>query len=332
MNEKQLSDTVFQSQDENKGVHEPVKAEQTSKNGKDQSISEPLRKRLKVSEIEANTTVASFDESLIPLVDVWSQPPLSLKKTTRIEVKWDLICDEQQSNQDVDFANKNSKVSRWWGANLLPHDGKSFHILHGDPEDEEEKANENVHYDAVNREKSNSPQKNTTSIKAPIRILDYDPYPDGGFLERDISSVIFLNQHSLMDINNLQSLWYRIEGSNWDEGMPDDEIETEKEAESLTDFNGQSVHNGEQAISLTGEDGLRNILDKVLETAMKKSGVQHKMMNMPAAQQCFMADRIVKAKERMLRKLMSTNTEKGVEEITPEHVRKCMEEIGAEGL
>lgn len=327
----EVQNIKFQIEDDNNDCYSPPPSKRakviTAANG---TTAEPLKPfpspkvavappiSNKKSPTVQNTTKTKAT-SEIPLIDVCSTLSQQLHKpVTRIEVKWDIIPEDECTTLQQ---QESKKESRWWAANVIPHDDNSYHILRPDPDDEDEDVDEQT----------------ATAVKVPIRILDYDPYPEGGFLEREISNVVFLNEHSIMDLDTSQSLWFRVEGSNWEEGMPDTTTTNEIHAALHPNTSSSTASSGGNPLNQTviplstGEEGLRSILDTVLATAMQKSGVQSKMNQMTAAQQCFMADRIVKAKERMLRKLMQTNREQGVEEITPEHVRMCMEEIGTEG-
>lgn len=322
----------------------------------------------------------NYDDANIPIVDVLSthsslnqqsQTPSSSQNNgtqkSRIEVKWEIIPEEvdQIMTQNPTMDLSSYKISRWWGANLISHDGTSYHVLRPDPDDDDDIDDDLDDTDNVNEKdakttptaetnttattKSSASTTASTAVKAPIYMLDYDPYPEGGFPHRELSHVIFLNQHSLMDVDTNQSLWFRWEGSDWEDHMPllQDSSTTSSALLSTLHNNDHPESNSNDIPLEGGENGLRSILDSVLAKALENSGIYTKMTTqMSAAQQCFMADRIHQAKERLLTKLMDTtahlssedgknNNNSGggnkVKEITPELVRKCMEEIGTEG-
>jgi len=74
----------------------------------------------------------------------------------------------------VDHGEEQEEESRWWGATLLEHDGRTI--------------------DSV-----------------AIRTLDYDPYPDGGFPDRSLDDVIFIGPDTLVNHpSHDQELSFRI--------------------------------------------------------------------------------------------------------------------------
>lgn len=264
--------------------------------------------------------------TVVPLIDICSTLPFPENQNPqRIEVKWNLEPIVDKNATSTDGNNTDNIETRWWAANLLPHDGTSYHILHDDGCDgAEEETTTSVNPTEKNEDENHQTtqeqtQKNIhiSSAKLPVRVLDYDPYVAGGFDEREISRVVFLSNHSIMDIDTQLTLWFRIEGSNWDEGMPSDQ----EKLQSRDKTNSTTINNN-------SEGQIRDILDDVLKSALEKTGMNQKMNNLTAAQQCYMADRIVKAKERLLTKLMSSQSNHSKEsgsapqDITPEYVKR----------
>ena len=96
---------------------------------------------------------------------------LGYKAGDRFEVQWEI---HEQSN---DEASSEVPKTRWWGATLLEHDGR-------------------------------------TEDSVAIRVLDYDPYPEGGFPERSQEDVIFLGKTTLVNPVSQDELTYRQEGSD----------------------------------------------------------------------------------------------------------------------
>jgi hypothetical protein len=66
--------------------------------------------------------------------------------------------------------------TRWWGATLIAHDGR------------------------------------TSDDSVAIRVLDYDPYPEGGFTERSREDVIFIGKEVLINPESMEELTYRLAG------------------------------------------------------------------------------------------------------------------------
>jgi len=269
-----------------------------------------------ISFVEKSPTKKSEED--IPIIDVCATLTDSNNQPiTRIQVKWDLHVDNpsptttiprdestttssQTNDTTTEHTSTSNKKEIWWGATLLPHDGTSYHIL---------------------RDESSENTDQNSNIKVPLRTLDYDPYPSLGFTEPEIAQVVFTNHHSCMDIHTQQSFWFRAEGSNW----------TEEQA------NCHQNDKEEELVSLTGEEGLTSILDSVLTTTFDQNPlIQQKFQKMSRAQQCLISDKIRLVKEKMVEKLMQQSSSNGAEEknsqreITPDDVKQCMQEIGAE--
>jgi hypothetical protein len=94
---------------------------------------------------------------------------LGLKVGDRLEVEWEIV--EEGSDEST------SPRTRWWGATLLEHDGR-------------------------------------TEDSVAIRVLDYDPFPEGGFPERSQEDVIFIGRDVLIDPVTEQELFFRREGDD----------------------------------------------------------------------------------------------------------------------
>lgn len=80
---------------------------------------------------------------------------------------------------------------RWWGATLLEHDGR------------------------------------TTEDGVAIRVLDYDPCEEWGYLERSLEDVVFGNEFFLINPETLDQLFYRKEGEEAVVGLDEDDLRDE---------------------------------------------------------------------------------------------------------
>lgn len=100
---------------------------------------------------------------------------LGLQSGDRIEVQWDCEMGPQQENK-----------THWWGATLLPHDGRGF--IEEDPETGE-------------------------SRSVAVRVLAYDAYPEGGFPEPSEETVLFVSSDSLLDFSSRELLTFRLSES-----------------------------------------------------------------------------------------------------------------------
>eukprot|EP00586_Coscinodiscus_wailesii_P002365 CAMPEP_0172479224 /NCGR_PEP_ID=MMETSP1066-20121228/3683_1 /TAXON_ID=671091 /ORGANISM="Coscinodiscus wailesii, Strain CCMP2513" /LENGTH=300 /DNA_ID=CAMNT_0013239501 /DNA_START=272 /DNA_END=1174 /DNA_ORIENTATION=+ len=108
---------------------------------------------------------------------------IGLKPNARIEVKWSII---------MIRSNILERETRWWGAKLLPHDGRMRTLFEVDGLGDD-------------------------PVTVPIRVLDYDPYVSGGFHERSTAEVVFLNDHLLYEMATDTYLSFRTEGSAWED-------------------------------------------------------------------------------------------------------------------
>ena len=120
----------------------------------------------------ATTVVTPFDTART----------LGFQAGDRIEVRWEL------SSEDT---NSVSTESRWWGATLLEHDGR------------------------------------TTDDGVAIRILDYDPCEEWGYPERSLESVIFGNEFFLINPETMDQLFYRKEGEESVVGLDEEDLREE---------------------------------------------------------------------------------------------------------
>lgn len=263
----------------------------------------------------ASTPVESSNASL-PKTEVEDVClTLGLNAGDRVEVLWTLHPDEEEEDGDnsgegtVEASSAkagnnegtppttNGTITgthnRWWGATLLPHDGR-VHVLC--PDENEEK---NV--------------QNSDAVTVPIRVLDYDPYPDGGFQERSKEDVAFLSAHSILNIGSGSSAYFRREGTDWE--APQNEDENDPMMMAADDLYVSATTPSSR------EDALRTVLDTVLARSLINMGAEKKMLGLTAAQRCVVAERIAQGKERLLETMRG---HEGV--ITGDHMRQFMEE------
>ena len=80
-----------------------------------------------------------------------------------------------------------------------------------------------------------------------------------------------------------------------------------------------------------GQEEMGNFMDALMQSTLEKIGVDQRMANLAPSQQMMIAERIHKAKEGFLSKMLS-ETEKmsGDKVITADVVRKCMSEMNEE--
>ena len=231
-------------------------------------------------EVEDGNSNPSKKMKTIEDVEITDIPStLNIKDGVRIQVQWDIAND-----------NEGTSYTKWWSATLMPHQEGRLYKL----EDEND------------------------ATMVPIRTLQYDAFPEGGFHEISNEDVCFLTEHSLLNMNSMSRAYWRLEDDkDWeptnDDNVDDDEISV-----------------GSNANATTRETALRNVLDAVLERALIQSKTLEKMEKLEASQRCFMAEKITHTKEKLVQMLMKQfNDDDSFENvITPEHIRSCMEQLG----
>lgn len=204
---------------------------------------------------------------------------LNLTDGNQIEVQWDI-------NDDIN----GSSYVKWWKATLLPQvEGRLYKL-----------------------------QDDNDATLVPIRTLQYEAFPEGGFNEISKEDVCFLTQHSLLNMNSMARAYWRLEGEKDWEPPANEEIDDD-------------VSVGSNANATTRETALRNVIDAVLERALVQSKTLEKMSKLEASQRCFMADKITNVKEQLVQSLMKQlegNDDNFENVITPNHIKMCMEQLG----
>jgi hypothetical protein len=187
---------------------------------------------------------------------------LGLKPGERFEVQWEITQGDESGGDaaaaDADVENEEETVeTRWWGATLLEHDGR-------------------------------------TEDSVAVRVLDYDPYPEGGFPERSREDVIFLGRDVLIDPNTHEEMRYRPLGED------------------------------DSTAVWLGREGVEEVVNATLANAMQKNSKSWNGLS--RAQQASIADIIAKKKEKLLELLLSQPN--GVVTTTEMHaiIAKTMQE------
>lgn len=146
---------------------------------------------------------------------------LDINDGMRLEVEW------QVEIEDV-------PTSRWWGATLLEHDGR-------------------------------------TDDGVAIRILEYDPFPEGGFAEPSREDVVFIGRHVLINYPSQEELQYRL--------LADDD----------------------SVVVWVNDEHIETLVDTILTGAMQKSASNFNAL--PRSQQAFLAEKIAAKKEKLVQLL-----------------------------
>lgn len=285
-----------------------------------------------------NASVGGVSEgassSSSPLVDVCDS--VGLKPGDRVEVMWDIHFDEEhaeegaKAEQRVDAARPkdaatdatpksnqqpeakaggsetagatvqgNSRTTmRWWGATLLLHDGRS-HVLSDE---------DGGH--------------NGASVSAALRVLDYDPYPEGGFPDRSLEEVVLLSDRSILNVSTGTRAHWRREGDKWEPG-PKEVIDEDGLNPAVDHDEGE----GETIPLPNPAENLRTIVDNILQSTLMKSSNAARMNAMTAAQRAALADKVSRGKEVLLQKMIALTESDPGGVITGEHVQRCMAEM-----
>jgi hypothetical protein len=160
---------------------------------------------------------------------------LGFQPGDRIEVQWEV----------GDIEKGEQLTRRWWGATLMEHDGR-----------------------VLSAEDDEGPP-----MSLAIRVLDYDPYPEGGFPERMRESVVFTGDNTLSNPEDDEViLVFRREG---EEAVEDDE-----------------------PIFRLSDSEMEEYVNSIMISLFDKHSDTIKQL--PAAQQAMIAERLKIGKEKFL--------------------------------
>lgn len=154
--------------------------------------------------------------------------------------------------------------TRWWGSTLKAHDGR------------------------------------TTSEGLAIRVLDYDPYPEGGFPERSLEDVVFATPNTLVHPDAIEQ-----------QSDDFDELHFRREGE-------------EETVTMNNES-LRCHLNELLVDIMKEKTITSAFRNMDAAQQARFAEVVANGKEKLI-DVIQTQWDQTRKVLTPEDIPGIMEQ------
>jgi hypothetical protein len=224
---------------------------------------------------------------------------LHLPIGTRLQVKWN-IYDDDNSNAvaaaNTEQSTTANKISVWWTATLR---ARTAHTHTLTPEERDE-------VDLFH---------GGTAVVVPVYELDYDPLPEHGFEERAVERVAFVSDCMLLNLNSEEVMIFRREGEPSPPSSPrrGDE-EEEEDGRNLT------------------AAGLSELMDEIMESSLRNTGVASKLAAMPMAMQMQFADKVKVAKERLYEKLMGemdrVREGGGERVISGEVVRRCLSEMG----
>ncbi|GAX16226.1 hypothetical protein FisN_3Hh292 [Fistulifera solaris] len=148
--------------------------------------------------------------------------------------------DRFQVKWEISSEDKDEVMVHWWSATLLKHDGR-------------------------------------TTDSVAIRVLDYDPFPEGGFPDRSQEDVIFLGRDTLANPETGDELTYRVAGSMED---PD-----------------------EDEILYLKKENVEEIVNSTLEKALAKNS--EAWARLTPAQQAVIASGVADKKKKLLDLLLN---------------------------
>ena len=205
---------------------------------------------------------------------------------SRIEVQW-----------EVHFDDDENVTTRWWGGTLLSHDGR-MHTFDDERGDQ---------------------------VTVPIRVIDYDPYEEGGFPDRSLEDVCFLTDHTLHCMESDSSSYWRLEREQWEPT-----VDIEDYSKKMVIDAGGVLHLAAvvaQSEGCSNETLVENLVGEVLKSAIENTGVMDKMKKLNPSQQAVMAEKIVASQKMFGDKLLEQMNKSESNEITEDTLAKVSEEF-----
>lgn len=232
---------------------------------------------------------------------------LNLKNGDRLEVQWNV----ESTSDDT------TSITRWWGATLIINTGTdnvdknemyTFTDSTAANNEGDEHGDNNDHCDTTTAD----------AITVPTRILEYDPYPEGGYPDQSVAKVAFLTNSLVYDIEHDATCIYRLEGSMWE---PTDDDMTEaasgtatcasnqiKSLESPSSTSATATSSSSPAELEIPFDGTYETLQTIVETILsnvfqQSTKVQNNLTKLSQYQQGIIATKIQRTKELFTEKL-----------------------------
>ena len=206
-------------------------------------------------------------------------------------------------------------------------------------------------------QQANSTANNSTktetlpTVRVPIYEIVYDPLPALGFPEYSNEEVAFISNVTLLNLSSEEMMNFRKEGeitspisesANGD-GSPVDAADTPMEdvGGGLTDvFSNEAAaatkpsaaaaattNPNEIFKEFNSEEDIRSYMNELMQKSMMSTGMNTRMASLPRSQQNVIAERINKAMEGLLGKMMEEMGRRGNRVVTAEVVRRCMEQM-----
>lgn len=161
------------------------------------------------------------------------------------------------------------------------------------------------------------------SVNVPIYKLNYSPLEEHGFDSHSLEDVAFISNKTLLNLSTDEMMTFRRVGEPSPPSSPKPMNDGNMTANSAPDTSAI-------ATSFNGQDEIRLFMNGLMQRCLTNTGMDAKMKRLPASEQLAMAERIAKAKERMLERMMKETDKMGSgnKVITADVVRKCMSQMG----
>lgn len=231
-----------------------------------------------------------------------------------IEVKWTINDDDdsegegQHNSEEVKMMAINEdespkQITVWWAATLCEKTDK-MHTL----TDEESKEREGAY------ELHKSP-----GVQVPIYTLNYAPLEEHGFDTHSLEDVAFISNRTLLNLSTDEMMTFRKSGEPSPPSSP------------TPDDTGGKMNTSESVISreFASQDEMGDFINQLMQQCLTSTGMAEKMTSLPASEQLIIAERIKKAKEGFLSKIIEETDKMGAgnKVITGEVVKRCMAQM-----
>ncbi|KAL7551741.1 hypothetical protein ACHAWF_014928 [Thalassiosira exigua] len=245
------------------------------------------------------------------IIDVVTK--LSIKTGEKVEVKWTINGDDdsqeeggkkgegsaEKTDANGDKEESENAVSVWWLATLRGKTGNMYTLT-------DEERDENSGANASDK---------AGVVKVPIYNLAYVPMPEHGFDSISLEEVAFVSNQTLLNLSTDELMTFRKHGEKSPPPSPTTDIEEMAPSEISKEFN--------------GPDEMKSFMDQVMQQCLKSTGMDQKMKSMPFSDQQVIAERIQRAKDGMMEKIMEETDKMGAGKkvITADVVRRCMKQM-----
>lgn len=258
----------------------------------------PPSKKIKIS--AGNAVAAGADTGASEVIDVTSV--MNLQRGDCIEVKWTINDDDEMDTADnaksMNEYEKPKDITVWWAATLCEKTGTMHTLTHEESKESEHKS---------------------TGVQVPIYTLNYSPLEEHGFEAHSLEDVAFISNRTVLNLSTDEMMTFRKRGEPSPPPSP-----TLADGENIAGT-ADSVISREFA----SQDEIGMFMDQLMQQCLKSTGMDKKMGSLPVSEQMVMADRISKAKEGFLVKMMeeTDKMEAGNKVINAEVVNRCMAQM-----